>query len=77
MAILMPIDPLGIEKEASGLLYHKIISSNNPDFNSENIVIKAVINQTEHAQIGFEGTKTLWRLKRSKYMNTVLRTCLN
>jgi hypothetical protein len=39
-------------------LYHKLFSSNLPDFNSENEEIKAAINQTEQALIDFEGPKT-------------------
>jgi hypothetical protein len=54
---------LGMGKEARGLLYHKLISSNTPDFNSENVEIKAAINQTEQALIGFEGAKT-WAIDR-------------
>ncbi|MBN2258678.1 MAG: transposase [Anaerolineaceae bacterium] len=49
---------LGMGQEARGLLYHKLISSNMPDFNSENMEIKAAINQTEQALVGFEGAKT-------------------
>jgi len=49
---------LGMGQVARGLLYHKLFSSNLPDFNSENEEIKAAINQTEQALIDFEGTKT-------------------
>jgi len=49
---------LGMGQEARGLLYHKLISSNTPDFSSENVEIKAAINQTEQALVGFEGAKT-------------------
>lgn len=49
---------LGMGQEACGLLYHKLISSNTPDFSSENVEIKAAINQTEQALVGFEGAKT-------------------
>ena len=34
---------LGMGREARGLLYHKLISSNTPDFSSENEEIKAAI----------------------------------
>jgi hypothetical protein len=49
---------LGMGQEARGLLYHKLISSNTPDFSSENVEIKAAINQTEQALVGFEGAKS-------------------
>jgi hypothetical protein len=49
---------LGMGQEARGLLYHKLISSNTPDFSSENVEIKAAIHQTEQALVGFEGAKT-------------------
>jgi hypothetical protein len=49
---------LGMGRETRGLLYHQLFSSNLPDFNSENVEIKAAINQTEQALIGFEGPKT-------------------
>ena len=49
---------LGMGKEARGLLYHKLFSSNLPDFQSENMEIKAAINQTEQALVDFEGGKT-------------------
>jgi len=49
---------LGMGKEARGLLYHKLFSSNLPDFQSENVEIKAAIQQTEQALIDFEGVKT-------------------
>ena len=49
---------LGMGQEARGLLYHKLISSNTPDFSSENVEIKAAIQQTEQALVGFAGTKT-------------------
>ena len=54
---------LGMGKEARGLLYHKLISSNTPDFSSENVEIKAAIDQTEQSLIGFEGAKT-WAIDR-------------
>jgi hypothetical protein len=54
---------LGMGKEARGLLYHKLFSSNAPDFNSENVEIKAAINQTEQALVGYEGAKT-WVIDR-------------
>jgi hypothetical protein len=54
---------LGMGKEARGLLYHKLFSSNIPDFNSENIEIKTAINQTEQALVGYEGAKT-WVIDR-------------
>jgi hypothetical protein len=49
---------LGMGQEARGLLYHKLISSHTPDFSSEKVEIKAAINQTEQALVGFEGAKT-------------------
>ena len=49
---------LGMGKEARGLLYHKLFSSNTPDFSSENVEIKAAINQTEQALIDYPGAKT-------------------
>jgi hypothetical protein len=49
---------LGMGREERGLLYHKLFSSNLPNFNSENIEIQAAIEQTEQALIGFEGPKT-------------------
>lgn len=49
---------LGMGQEARGLLYHKLISSNTPDFSSENVEVKAAIQQTEQALVGFEGAKT-------------------
>lgn len=49
---------LGMGQEARGLLYHKLFSSNLPDFQSENLEIQAAIQQTEQALIGFEGPKT-------------------
>ena len=49
---------LGMGQEARGLLYHKLISSNTPDFSSENVEIKAAIQQTEQALVGFAGDKT-------------------
>jgi hypothetical protein len=49
---------LGMGQEARGLLYHKLISSNTPDFNSENVEVQAAIHQTEQALVGFEGAKT-------------------
>jgi len=35
---------LGMGQEARGLLYHKLFSSNLPDFQSENVEITAAIN---------------------------------
>ena len=52
---------LGMGQEARGLLYHKLISSNTPDFSSENVEIKAAINQTERALVSYQGPKT-WAL---------------
>lgn len=49
---------LGMGKEARGLLYHKLFSSNTPEFSSENVEIKAAINQTEQALIDYEAAKT-------------------
>lgn len=49
---------LGMGQIARGLLYHKLFSSNLPDFNSENEEIKAAINETEQALIDYEGAKT-------------------
>jgi hypothetical protein len=49
---------LGMGKETRGLLYHKLFSSNLPDFQSENMEIKAAIQQTEQALVDFEGGKT-------------------
>jgi hypothetical protein len=49
---------LGMGKETRGLLYHKLFSSNLPDFESENMEIKAAIQQTEQALVDFEGGKT-------------------
>jgi hypothetical protein len=49
---------LGMGQEARGLLYHKLISSHTPDFSSENVEVKAAIQQTEQALVGFEGAKT-------------------
>jgi hypothetical protein len=49
---------LGMGQEARGLLYHKLFSSNTPDFQSENVEIKTAINLTEQALIGFAGDKT-------------------
>lgn len=49
---------LGMGQEARGLLYHKLFSSNLPDFQSENVEIKAAIQQTEQALIDFRGPKT-------------------
>jgi len=54
---------LGMGQEARGLLYHKLFSSNLPDFLSENIEIKAAIEQTEQALNGYEGPKT-WVIDR-------------
>jgi hypothetical protein len=52
---------LGMGQETRGLLYHKLFSSNLPDFQSENVEIKAAISQTEQALVGFTGPKT-WAL---------------
>ena len=49
---------LGMGKAERGLLYHKLFSSNLPDFQSENLEIQAAIQQTEQALVGFEGPKT-------------------
>jgi hypothetical protein len=49
---------LGMGQEARGLLYHKLFSSNTPDFQSENVEIKTAINLTEQALIDFAGDKT-------------------
>jgi hypothetical protein len=49
---------LGMGQEARGLLYHHLFSSNLPDFQSENVEIKAAIQQTEQALIGYPGPKT-------------------
>jgi len=49
---------LGMGQEARGLLYHKLFSSNLPDFQSENVEIKAAIQQTEQALIDYAGAKT-------------------
>jgi hypothetical protein len=49
---------LGMGREARGLLYHQVFSSHLPDFQSENIEIKAAITQTEQALSGFAGPKT-------------------
>lgn len=77
---------LGMGREARGLLYHKLFSSNLPDFNSENEEIKAAIQQTEQALIDFEGAKTwaidmgfdnddvwweIWKHPRSHLVNRV------
>jgi len=77
---------LGMGREERGLLYHKLFSSNLPDFNSENEEIKAAIQQTEQALIDFEGAKTwaidmgfdnddvwweIWKHPRSHLVNRV------
>jgi len=77
---------LGMGREERGLLYHKLFSSNLPDFNSENEEIKAAIQQTEQALIDFEGAKTwaidmgfdnddvwweIWQHPRSHLVNRV------
>ena len=77
---------LGMGREVRGLLYHKLFSSNLPDFNSENEEIKAAIQQTEQALIDFEGAKTwaidmgfdnddvwweIWKHPRSHLVNRV------
>ncbi|HLO31893.1 MAG TPA: transposase [Anaerolineales bacterium] len=77
---------LGMGQETRGLLYHKLFSSNLPDFQSENVEIKAAIEHTEQALIDFEGAKTwvidmgfdnddvwwqIWQHPRSHLVNRV------
>jgi len=77
---------LGMGADTRGLLYHKLFSSNLPDFQSENLEIKAAINQSEQALIDFEGAKTwvidmgfdnddvwweIWKHPRSHLVNRV------
>ena len=77
---------LGMGQQARGLLYHQLFSSNLPDFQSENVEIKAAINQTEQALIDFAGAKTwvidmgfdnddvwweIWQHPRSHLVNRV------
>lgn len=49
---------LGMGKKARGLLYHKLFSSNEPTFQSENREIEAAIDETEQALSRFGGAKT-------------------
>jgi Transposase DDE domain len=49
---------LGMGRTSRGLLYHQLFSSNIPEFQSENVEIKAAINLTEQALVGFAGDKT-------------------
>jgi hypothetical protein len=49
---------LGMGKQARGLLYHHLFSSNQPDFLSENVEIQAAIDETEGALSNFAGAKT-------------------
>lgn len=77
---------LGMGQETRGLLYHKLFSSNLPDFQSENVEIKAAIEHTEQALLDFEGAKTwvidmgfdnddvwwqIWQHPRSHLVNRV------
>ena len=77
---------LGMGQEVRGLLYHKLFSSNLPDFQSENVEIKAAIQQTEQELIGYAGPKTwaidmgfdnddvwweIWRHRNSRLVNRV------
>jgi len=50
---------LGLGREnARGLLYHRLFSSMAPDFESENLEIRAAIQETEQALVSFAGWKT-------------------
>lgn len=50
---------LGLGRENSrGLLYHRLFSSMAPDFESENLEIRAAIQETEQALVSFAGRKT-------------------
>ena len=50
---------LGLGREnAGGLLYHRLFSSMAPDFESENLEIRAAIQETEQALVSFTGWKT-------------------
>lgn len=49
--------------QGRGLLYHRLFSSNEPGFESENREIQAAIDASEQALAGFEGNKT-WVIDR-------------
>jgi hypothetical protein len=50
---------LGLGEHAQrGLLYHKLFSSVEPDFVSENVEIKTAITATEASLVGYAGDKT-------------------
>lgn len=54
---------LGMGQEARGLLYHKLFSSTQPDFQSENVEIEDAIAQTEQALTNYSRAKT-WTIDR-------------